>query len=221
MPLAFSIYFFAVIGRNISEETATVLSGALLTFFSLFAGLSQDAYKMGVMNIAGLIRHLIRSGLMTTCASLLGNIGNAGVRVKEDVLMNREVAFSILGGGNNTLVEQYKTLLKQIVVPGPGFAGFSTDTWTELVSPLHLQRLTEFFDIIQMDSIRFRDVLVHLICNLSVSGVFIPDDKLFQRKVSSYLNSVFSQSEQETRFQTLGWRDTGLSHAFAQWLPLY
>ena len=185
--------FFAVIGRNINEETATLLSDALFNFFHIFAALSPEAYRRGVMNLAGLIRHLLRSGLMTTCAALLGNIGKAGVRVKEDVLMNREVASSILEGGNNALVEQYKTLLKQIVVPSPGITGFSTDTWAELVSPLHLQRLTEFLGIIRMDSIRFRDVLVHLICNLSVSGVFIPDDKLFQREVSSYLNSAGSE----------------------------
>ena len=87
--------FFAIIKRNINEETAAVLNKALFNFFSLFSALSPEAYRRGVMNIAGLIRHMLRSGLMTTCAELLDNIGKAGVRVKEDVLMNREVASSI------------------------------------------------------------------------------------------------------------------------------
>ena len=182
--------FFAVIEKNIREETAPKLSDALVVFFSLFAALSPEAYKRGVLNIAGLIRYLIRSGLVTTCAALLDNIDKAGPGVKEDVLLNTEIAASICDGGSDTLAEQYRTLLKQIVVPSPKITGFSTDTWAEIVPGPHLERLTAFLAIIRLDSVRFRDVLVHLICNLSVTGVFIPDDRLFQREVSSYLNSA-------------------------------
>ena len=182
--------FFAVIEKNIREETAQKFSDALVIFFSLFATLSPEAYKRGVLNIAGLMRYLIRSGLVTTCAALLGNIDKAGPGVKEDVLLNSEIAAAICDGGSDALAGQYRTLLKQIVVPFPRITGFSTDTWAEMVPGPHLERLTAFLAIIRLDSVRFRDVLVHLICNLSVTGVFIPDDKLFQREVSSYLNSA-------------------------------
>jgi pyruvate,orthophosphate dikinase len=35
----------------------------------------------------------------------------------------------------------------------------------------------------------------HLLCNLSVSGVFIPDDRLFQREITAFLNSSALRSD--------------------------
>ncbi len=45
-------------------------------------------------------------------------------------------------------------------------------------------------DILEHGSERLRGVLVHVIANLLVSGLFIPDDRLFQRRVTAYLNSA-------------------------------
>ena len=187
--------FFAIIEKNIRQETASKFSGALTVFLPFLAALTPEAYKSGVMNIAGLIRYLIRSGLATTSAELLDTIDKAGAGIKEDVLLNREIAASICDGGSDDLAEQYSTLLKQIVVPFPEISGFSADTWAEIVPVPHLERLTAFLAIICLDSIRFRTVLVHLICNLSVTGVFVPDEKLFQREVSSYLNSAVMEED--------------------------
>ncbi len=187
--------FFAVIENNISGETAPEYFDALVVFLSLFAALSPEAYKRGVLNLAGLIRYLIRHRLVTTCAGLLGNIERAGPGIKEDLLLNTEIAASICDAGSETLTKQYRALLRQIVVPFPRITGFSTDSWAEIVPGPHLERLTAFLSIIRLDSVCFRDVLVHLICNLSVTGVFIPDDKLFQREVSSYLNSAVLEED--------------------------
>jgi pyruvate,orthophosphate dikinase len=75
------------------------------------------------------------------------------------------------------------------VIPAAKVRSISTETWAEIVTPLHLERLTRFMDILQLDNEYYRDILIHVIANLYVSGVFVPDDRLFQRRISAYLNS--------------------------------
>src|SRR6202142_3012416 len=58
-----------------------------------------------------------------------------------------------------------------------------------IANPGHIERLSKFLAVMGAGKGRFDDILINLLCNLYVSGVFIPDDRLFQRDISAYLNS--------------------------------
>jgi pyruvate,orthophosphate dikinase len=182
--------FFGVIERNITETSGKRLSEALYQIFSTFDRLSPEAMKRTTLNLAVLIRRMINLGMIEACETVLTHIQREASVSKEDIILNPEVAAAILYAGNDPLIEQYKGFLRQIVIPAPRVTGFSDETWAEVVNPLHLSRLSKFLSIIRLDSDRFRDILIHVICNLSITGVFIPDERLFQREVSSYLNAA-------------------------------
>jgi pyruvate,orthophosphate dikinase len=182
--------FFDVIVKNIARGSAAMLAGAADELFSLFSALTPRAHKRAALNIAGLIRALLNSDMAGACETLLVRIAEGASRAKADIFLDPEIASAILRSGSRELIEEYRVILKQILIPGPGIRGFSGETWAEICNPLHTERLSRFLRIISLDPASFEDVLVHVICNLYVGGVFIPDDRIFQREVSSYLNSV-------------------------------
>ncbi len=182
--------FFGVIERNLTEESAIKLIQSLCAAFPIFEKVSPDVYKRAMKNTAALMRKLIALKMKDACVSLLSLIEKGTFLPKADIVLNSEVASAVLSSGDDGLLALYKDILKQIVIPSPRIAGFSSETWAEMANPLHLERLSKFLSIIRLDADRLKDVLVHVICNLFVSGLFIPDDKLFQREVSAYLNSA-------------------------------
>jgi pyruvate,orthophosphate dikinase len=181
--------FFNVIERNMTETSVKRLFEALYEMLSIFDRLSPDAMKRAMLNLAGLIRQTITLGMIEACETLLRQIEGEASLAQEDVVLNPEVASAIFHANDATLMEQYKGYLRAIVIPAPRVTGFSDETWAEIINPLHLGRLSKFISIIRLDPDSFRDILIHVICNLSITGVFIPDDRLFQREVSSYLSS--------------------------------
>lgn len=186
---------FDVIVNNIAGGSAVRLAEAADELFLLFAALTPGAYKRAALNTARLIRALLNSGMADACETLLIRIAEGASPAKADIFLDQEIASSILRAGNRRLIEEYRGILKQVLIPGPGIKGFSGETWAEIFNPLHTERLSKFLRIVSLDSVSFSDVLVHVICNLFVSGVFIPDDKIFQREISSYLNSVFFRDQ--------------------------
>ena len=79
--------------------------------------------------------------------------------------------------------------LKKIYIPSAKVRGISPETWAEIVNPRHLELLERFFDLLASGDSRLEPVLVQVIANLAAGGVLIPDDRLFQRRVTAYLNS--------------------------------
>ncbi|MGD0883667.1 MAG: PEP-utilizing enzyme [Thermodesulfovibrionales bacterium] len=181
--------FFGVIERNMTETSGKSLFEALYEMVSTFNRLSPDAVKRAMLNLVRLIRRMIDLGMVKACETMLTHIEGEAFVPKEDIVLNPEVAEAVLHACHSPLLEHYKGFLRQIVIPAPRVTGFSDETWAEVVNPLHLSRLSKFLSIIRLDSDRFRDILIHVICNLSITGVFIPDERLFQREVSSYLNA--------------------------------
>ncbi|MBI5057114.1 MAG: hypothetical protein HZB61_10920 [Nitrospirae bacterium] len=179
---------FSVIEPRLNEQSSEKLSGVISELFPFLKRLSADAHNKALKNIAGLLKKLIGLNMTELCETLMARIETFPAS-REDIFLDPEVARSMLSAGGGRLLKMYKDILKKTVIPSSRVTGFSTDTWTEMVDPQHLLRLSKFLRIISLDSGRFRDVLVHVICNLHISGVFIPDDKLFQREVSTYMNA--------------------------------
>ncbi len=180
---------YEAVARNISADSADEFTAALAGIFSLFPRLSGRALNAVLSNAPVVMAKLVSSGRTDACARLLTAVVQAGPPITDKIVMDPGMAAAILRSGDDAFIAQYVSVLERTLIPPARVKALSTETWAEIVDPLHLERLTKFMDILQLGGEQLRSVLVHVIANLSVSGVFISDDRLFQRNVSSYLNS--------------------------------
>jgi len=181
--------FFEIVGKHQRRDHAAAVSAALIELFAILPKLSRKALENIKANIPMMFEKLSGFGRFDACIALLACIRQSGSPLKEDIMTDPRLAASLLNSESDELITLYTHDLKQIVIPAAKVSGHSRDTWAEIVNPLHLERLSKFMEILQLGSGRLQDVLVHVIANLYVSGVHIPDDRLFQRRVSAYLNS--------------------------------
>ncbi len=196
--------FFDAAARHMSADTATAFSPALSEMVSLLPSLSRRALDTVTANAPAVMEKLISIGRGDVCASLLAEVDRAGPPVAEEIGMNSRVAAVIFRSNNDGLISRYRDMLSRIIIPTAKVREISTETWAEIVNPLHLERLIKFLDILQLDGEHVRSVLVRVIANLFVSGVFIPDDRLFQRRISAYLNSGAMSGDFLLNFLLLG-----------------
>ena len=187
--------FFGVMERGMGEDSAGALIRGVFETFPALDRLSPEAFQRAVLNTVAVLRRLVKLGLGGECLSLLLHLEKGPSRAGEEIILNADAAGAILSAGDDRLLNKYKEMLRRITVPVPKVEGFSGETWAEIVDPRHLERLSKFLRIIRTDSAAFRDILVHVICNIYFTGVYIPDDRLFQREVSSYLNSETARRE--------------------------
>jgi pyruvate, orthophosphate dikinase len=201
--------FFVLIERNLRPESADTIAEAVLQTFEDFRMSSPSAALRAAAETPGFIRKLVGMGLPGICGAFLRRMAGGGLMQGDAPVLDPGMAQVLLDAGDEDLLRAYTDALKKIIIPAPRVSGFSSDTWAEIADPLHIERLRKFMRIIALDNTRFRDLLVHVICNLFVSGVFIPDESLFQREISAYLNS----GGFENNFL--------LTHLLLQRLPVY
>jgi|GEM_PF-1188565 pyruvate,orthophosphate dikinase len=181
--------FFSTIEAYITKDSGEHLLDALIEFVSSLDMSSPELGRETAAGMARMIKKLASLGMADSCEVLLTNIEKCEFPVRNRVVLDPIVALSILSLGSDTLSSRYSDILQQILIPAPSITGFSNETWAEIATPFHLERLSKFLSVLKLDSQRFTGVLIHVICNLHISDVFIPDDKLFQRDISSYLNT--------------------------------
>jgi len=182
--------FLDIIERNITREAAAGLSRAFVELYFIIARAAPGVHDTVTAAASRIVKKFIGLGLPAVNEAVFASLEQGPDAVRENILLNPETATAILNTGDDSLIAQYTSILKQILIPAPVTKGFSHETWAEVVNPLHLDRLSKFLSILRHGTKGPRDILIHVICNLFVSGVFIPDDKLFQREVSSYLNAA-------------------------------
>ncbi len=179
--------FFSVLRKGIKDIDNRGFALILPEVSKLLAGLIKDIYNSAILNFKGLLKDLLYLDRTESCKMVLEVLSKT--EINDDVFLNRETAELILKSGDLILINSYLDVLRSILIPPPKISGFSDETWSEISNPLHLKRLSGFLGVLSIDSEHLKDVLIHLICNLYVSGVFIPDERIFQREVSAYLNS--------------------------------
>ena len=180
---------YEAIVRNMNAESTDEFAALLINIFSLFPKLSPKALDAMKANAPIVVKKLVSFNRIDACAGLLAAISKIGPPIKDEIVMGPGIAETILRSDSEALISQYVSALDRIVIPTSKVRALSNETWAEVVDPRHLELLTKFTDILRLGDGRFRSVLVHVIANLFLSGVYIPDDRLFQRSVSSYLNS--------------------------------
>ncbi|MBI5074328.1 MAG: hypothetical protein HZB62_04070 [Nitrospirae bacterium] len=181
--------YFDAVTKAIDTVTADRAVRTIITGITTFNALSSGAAKNVALGVAGIIEKLAVQGSISAGKALIAFIGSEELAFRDEALLNPKVASSIISTGDQDLIMLYTDLVSRIVVPVPRVTSFSQDTWAEVIDPRHYERLSRFFSILGLHNETLSSIIMHLICNLFVTGVYISDDKLFQRDISTYLNS--------------------------------
>lgn len=179
--------FHAII-RNLDAISEPSFESLLPELGRLLSNIDEDSSATTTALLRDLIKHLLIKGRGKGIRTMFTMLTDSGK--KDEIILNRQMAELILGSADTGLLESYRELLLSIPIPAPGISGFSDETWAERVNPLHLKRLTGFMDVVSADPKAFREIVIHTVCNLFIHKAFIPDDRLFQRNISAYLNAV-------------------------------
>ncbi len=181
--------FFDVAERDLTTEAAGPFAAGLAAYLSSSRKLSGRALDMMRMKLPRIFDRLLAEGGADACTALLRSMKDAGHYLYDRIMLDPDIARAILGSGPPSLKAQYLHDLQELMVPSARVKGISPDTWAEIVNPLHLTRLNEFMDLLMIGGGQLTDVLVHVTANLAVGEALIPDDRLFQRRISAYVNS--------------------------------
>jgi pyruvate, orthophosphate dikinase len=186
---------FDILEKDLATASPDAVVAVIGHFLSAAPGLSARTVQAARNAIPRVLDKLLVLGKAGEFGAVLDKIADAEASLGAGLLLDSRVARSILNSGQPLVIGQFTDRVKRITIPPPRVRGLSTDTWAELVDPLHLERLTGFLDLLAQGGVPAEDVLVHVISNLAICGVLIPDDKLFQRRISAYLNSEAMRGE--------------------------
>ncbi|MDA8155374.1 MAG: PEP-utilizing enzyme [Actinomycetota bacterium] len=184
---------------NLSPGNAAALAGAVM---GLLGGkkISAQALEALLSSFPEFFRSLVRLGrgndeIGRLALGLLKRASASASALAEKTVLDGSTAQAVLGSGFEGLASAYKKMLKGIIIPAARPSGVSSETWAQLVNPLHLQRLAGLLGVLAAGGPALQDVQASIICNIYLSGAFVPDDRIFQRNVSEYLNSDAMQGD--------------------------
>jgi pyruvate,orthophosphate dikinase len=111
--------------------------------------------------------------------------------------------------------ERAELVIDQILdwdFPAPEFSGF-TDEWQVQVNPAHLRAIRTYLRLIERCPELARPLIAALVVHLKIGGVFMADTDLFQKDVSSLLNSqiepVYNQVRHALKLFPVYFNDIG------------
>ncbi len=181
---------FEIAERDLSPESVGPLVEFIDLYLSSLANLHGRAAETICVSLTRILERLIILNRTDMCAELLRLISKGDSMVKDRIILSPPLARSILRFGQSDLVTLYLDSVRSILIPSARVRGISQDTWAELVNPIHLEQLNRFMELLEVGGDVLESILVHVSANLLVGGVLIPDDRIFQRRVSAYLNSL-------------------------------
>jgi pyruvate,orthophosphate dikinase len=180
---------FAIANKNVSSRSAGPLAAIIAAFLPSAPKLSARAQELFCATMPDFLDRLIQVDRTDVCADLLSRIDQSRAIIRERIMLTPRLAQAILSSGRENLRMQYRDGLYRITIPSARVRGISPDTWAEIVNPLHLEQLMRFMDLLGAGDGLLESILVRVTANLAVGGVLIPDDQLFQRRISAYLSS--------------------------------
>jgi len=140
--------------------------------------------------IAQMMRELALKGMTDHLTAIMGILPSMDENMKNGILFDAGLSASVTSTGDERLTASYVSLLKTVLIPSPRVRGFSDETWAEVADPWHAERIAGFMRVTGEATHPMRDVLVHLTATLYTREIFIPDERIFQREVTRYLNSA-------------------------------
>jgi len=126
------------------------------------------------------------------------NATNAGTVLDSILTLGKE----IFRTENQNHISHFEKLLIRHGFIGPGIV-YVSENWQLNVNEYHIKNIRVWMELIEYSPTAFRDLLSALIIHLRLGGVFVSDTDLFQRDVTSLLNSdikpIFKQIKQLAR----------------------
>ncbi len=180
---------FDVLEKNLTTKSADLSAEVVAEFLPSAGRMTGPALTLVSLEIPRIIDVLVALKAPHACGMLLKHVQDLLAPTRDRIMLDPRVARSIYSSGEKRLKEQYEEEVKKILIPAARVRGISPDTWAEIVPPLHFERLSAFLDLLMSGDEQLESVLIHVAANLALSGVLIPDDRLFQRRISAYLNS--------------------------------
>ncbi|RMG67084.1 MAG: hypothetical protein D6710_11785 [Nitrospirae bacterium] len=110
--------------------------------------------------------------------------------LKEDFLFRQRLIESVFKSEKKDIEDIYLKMASRVIIPTSGFKGYIEDTWEPIFNKKHLERLKSFLMILIKGGYRNERFLASVITNLYMIDLFIPDEALFQRLITEYLNEV-------------------------------
>ncbi|HEX9112914.1 MAG TPA: hypothetical protein VF888_01095, partial [Nitrospirota bacterium] len=141
--------FFDAAARHLNVSSADAVRRAFPEIMSLLPSLSAQAVAKIVAGLPAVMEKLLALGQSGACESLLEDVGRAGPPITEEIVMNTRTAAVIMNSGSEALMARYRDILAGIVIPAAKVREISTETWADVVNPLHLERIMKFMDILE------------------------------------------------------------------------
>jgi pyruvate,orthophosphate dikinase len=149
-------------------------------------------------------------GFLDNIFRLFGDITatNAGTVLDSILTLGKE----IFRTDNLNHISHFEKLLIKHGFIGPGIIYVSQD-WQLQVNEYHIKNIRVWMELIEYSPSAFRELLSTLIIHLRLGGVFVSDTDLFQRDVTSLLNSdiqpIFKHIKQLARLFPVYFNEIG------------
>ncbi|RMG01914.1 MAG: hypothetical protein D6726_08615, partial [Nitrospirae bacterium] len=187
-----------IIETLIKAIRADNLNAADLVFEEFFK-LLKDSSKEDIERVRGDLKRLFslisERGLEGFFNKIITGLHVLDVDARSEILLSENLFEIIRESGNQALIERYIKEITSFTIPPPHLAGISSETWAPEFNKNHPLMISKFMKLLADSNDYYRPVLLHLISNLVITGVFIPDEMLFQRDVSRFLNSPVPKAE--------------------------
>lgn len=167
--------------------------------FEEFFKLLKESDKEDIELVKGELKRLFslisERGLIEFFGKIITGLNILDAEIRSEILLSEYLFETIKQSGNQTLVERYIKEITSVIIPPPHFTGISSDTWAPEFNKNHPLMLSKYMRILANSTHHHKPVLLHVISNLTITGTFIPDEMLFQREVSRFLNSPAPKAE--------------------------
>jgi pyruvate,orthophosphate dikinase len=185
---------FAAADKHLSAQSADAFGAAAADLLGAAEGMSSRAREIVRQEIPAFLQRLAGLALPAAAGHILGAVEYAAEPLRGRIMLDPRTAKAVAQCGSAELTARYRNDLRAIAIPAARVRGISEDTWAEIVDPLHLERLDAFLDLLMEGGDTLGDLLAQVTANVAAGQVMIPDDRLFQRRISAYLGSPAMQA---------------------------
>lgn len=97
----------------------------------------------------------------------------------------------VIESGRISVIDHFVDILVKSKFCFPQFSGIASD-WSVIVNSSHLENIRTWLRLIELNPPVLKKLAAALIVNLKMGGVFLKDTDVFQRDISSLLNSSYA-----------------------------
>ncbi|RME66921.1 MAG: hypothetical protein D6778_03990 [Nitrospirae bacterium] len=111
-------------------------------------------------------------------------------KTKAGILFRDNLLERVFNEQSRDTEQTYLSTVSTLRCPPSQFRGYDRDTWEPEYNPQHTDHLKNLFKVLSFGGYRHKWFLYRAVATLYITDLFIPDDAIFQRHITNYLNSV-------------------------------